>query len=52
MPSGSSCAKKSDEVKGNRWRRKLEEHASDNKNKVGSTDAESKEERDGQIYEC
>lgn len=50
-PSGSSCAKKSGEVKGNRWRRELEEYGSDNKNKVGIPDAESKEERDGQIYE-
>lgn len=49
MPFGSSCAKKSDKVKGNRWRRELEEYACDNKNKVGSTDAESKEERDGEM---
>lgn len=49
MPFGSSCAKKSDTVKGNRWRRELEEYACDNKNKVGSTDAESKEERDGEM---
>lgn len=41
---GSPCAKKSGKVKCNRWRRELEKYASDNNNKMGSTDAESKEE--------